>query len=113
MAQLKEVNEEDFSEEVESHGGPVIVDFWADWCGPCKQLAPRLEELAEQFPEVKIVKVDVDANQELARSFGIRSIPTLLFFEDGESVHELSGAVPTNTLVEAVESHFEVPVAET
>lgn len=80
-----EVNEANFESEVLKSAQPVVVDFWAQWCGPCKAIAPVLEEIAsEQAGRVKIAKVDIDNNQELAARFGIQSIPTLLFFSGGE-----------------------------
>jgi len=95
---------EDFTDEVETVDQPVLVDFWAEWCGPCKQLAPRIEELAEDFDgEVKFVKVDVDENQELAGQFGIRSIPTLLLFDEGEKVEQIVGSVPKERIREEIE----------
>ncbi|WP_019414148.1 thioredoxin [Paenisporosarcina sp. TG20] len=93
-----------FSSEISE--GLVLVDFWAAWCGPCKMIAPVLEELdAEMNNKVKIVKVDVDANQETASNFGIMSIPTLLLFKDGEPVDKVVGFNPKEALVELVNKH--------
>lgn len=104
MAEPKDITTEDFTDEVETADDPVLVDFWAEWCGPCKQLAPRIEELAEEFDgEVKFVKVDVDDNQELAGQFGIRSIPTLLLFQEGEKVEQIVGSVPKERIKEEIE----------
>jgi len=110
MSSLRDVSENDFVDEVELSDRPVIVDFWAEWCGPCKQLAPRLEKLSEQYPDVKIVKVDVDDNPDVTQRFGVRSIPTLIFFKEGENVHELTGAVDPSTLSETIEDVFEADV---
>jgi thioredoxin 1 len=104
MSEPKDITTEDFTDEVETSVLPVLVDFWAEWCGPCKQLAPRIEELAEEFDgEMKFVKVDVDDNQELAGQFGIRSIPTLLLFDEGEKVEQIVGSVPKERIREEIE----------
>ena len=79
------VNDNEFDREVLQDSGTVLVDFWATWCGPCRMLAPILEELSGQHPELKIVKVDVDENRELALRYGIESIPTLLVFRNGQA----------------------------
>ncbi len=104
MSKPVEVTLDDFKEEVENADLPVLVDFWAAWCGPCKQLEPRLEELAEAMEDqVKVVKVNVDENQELAGQFGVRSIPTLMIFEDGEKIDQLVGSVPRERIRERLE----------
>jgi thioredoxin 1 len=104
MSEPKDITTEDFTDEVETSDIPVLVDFWAEWSGPCKQLAPRIEELAEEFDgEMKFVKVDVDDNQELAGQFGIRSIPTLLLFDEGEKVEQIVGSVPKERIREEIE----------
>jgi thioredoxin 1 len=104
MSKPKDIGTEDFTDEVEMADIPVLVDFWAEWCGPCKQLAPRIEELAEEYDgQVKFVKVDVDDNQELAGQFGIRSIPSLLLFDEGEKVDQIVGSVPKEQIEEKLE----------
>lgn len=87
------VNESEFDREVLQDSGTVLVDFWATWCGPCRMLAPILEELSGQHPELKIVKVDVDENRDLALQYGIESIPTLLVFRNGQLVNRSVGLV--------------------
>ncbi|MFB6345179.1 MAG: thioredoxin [bacterium] len=109
MSNLQPVTEENFAEEVEKSDRPVVVDFWAEWCAPCKQLAPRLEELDRDYENVKFTAVDVDENQGLAQSFGVRSIPTLIFFNDGNKVHEQTGAVTKPSLRDAISEAFELP----
>ena len=93
-----------FSSEISD--GLVLVDFWAPWCGPCKMIAPVLEELdADMNGKVKIVKVDVDENQETASNFGIMSIPTLVLFKDGQPVDKVVGFNPKEALAELVNKH--------
>ncbi|CAB4705967.1 MAG: thioredoxin [Actinobacteria bacterium] len=81
-----------FDETVKSSDKPILVDFWAEWCGPCKMIAPILEELAREQPGIQVAKVDVDTNQELAARFNVMSIPTLLVIQDGEIKKRLVGA---------------------
>jgi thioredoxin 1 len=89
------VGDTSFKSEVIESSTPVLVDFWATWCAPCKAIAPALEDLATQYKgKVKIAKVDVDENQGVAQQYGIRSIPTLLMFKGGKVVEQLVGAVP-------------------
>jgi thioredoxin 1 len=96
--------DQNFSQEISE--GLVLVDFWAAWCGPCKMIAPVLEELdADMNGKVKIVKVDVDANQGTASQYGIMSIPTLLLMKDGETVDKVVGFRPKEALAELVNQH--------
>ena len=83
------VNEENFDKVIQS--GTVIADFWAPWCGPCRMLAPVLEELAEDLPEIRIIKINTDDEINLAKRFGLTSIPTLLLFKDGELIKKTMG----------------------
>lgn len=94
MSNLTSVNKENFESEVIKSDKPVIVDFWAEWCGPCKALAPVLDEVATEVGNAKVVKVNVDENGELAQQFGIKGIPTLIFFKDGEVKSTLVGNQP-------------------
>lgn len=95
-----------FNEEVVKSDKPVLIDFWAAWCGPCRMIAPIIEELADEYDgKAKICKLDVDNNQNTAMQFGIRSIPTLLIFKGGEVVDTIVGAVPKEQIVSKLNSH--------
>jgi thioredoxin 1 len=97
------VGDSTFKSEVLDSNVPVLVDFWATWCAPCRAIAPTLEELATQYKgKVKIAKVDVDENQQVAQQYGIRSIPTLLLFKGGKVIDQLVGAVPKSKLEESL-----------
>ena len=97
------LTDKNFSEEAINSPIPVLVDFWAVWCGPCKMIAPVLEEIAQEFEgKIKVGKVNVDENQAIAAKYGIRGIPTLLFFKGGELVNQVVGAQPKTKLVELI-----------
>ena len=93
----------DFSDKIENAGGVALIDFWADWCGPCRMLAPTIDEIAEDFAgKAAIYKVNVDEEGALAAKFGIMSIPTLIIFKDGEVFDKLVGVVPKDSIAEAL-----------
>jgi thioredoxin 1 len=103
----KAISDAEFDGEVLKAKEPVLVDFWADWCGPCKMIAPFVEELAGDYDgKLKVVKMDVDANPRTAMQYGIRSIPTLLLFNNGQVAEQIVGAVPKRVLVERVTTHL-------
>lgn len=101
------VTDETFEQEVIASSLPVLVDFWAPWCGPCRMVAPVVEEIAEQFDgKVKVVKLNTDENPGIASKYGIRSIPTLMVFKAGERVDMVVGAVPKTTLASTIEKYI-------
>jgi thioredoxin 1 len=102
----KEIKQEEFEVEVIKSDVPVLVDFWAPWCGPCKALAPKLEEVgAELGKDVKIVKINVDENPDLAAKFGIRGIPAMIMFNFGEESARLSGNQPKESLIKFIKDN--------
>ena len=95
------VTDETFGAEIEQHQGLAVVDFWATWCGPCRLIAPVVDQLAAEYAgRVKVAKLDTDANPRTMTRFGIRSIPTLLFFRDGQVVDRVVGALPKGQIAE-------------
>lgn len=104
MATVK-IDQSNFEADVLKSSTPVVVDFWAEWCGPCKAIAPSLEELSDEMADkVTIAKVNMDENPDLAAQYGVRSIPTLLMFKDGEPVAIQVGAAPKNKLSDWISS---------
>ncbi len=102
---LVTLTDDNFEEEVLKSDKPVLIDFWATWCGPCRMIAPIVEEMATEYDgKAKIGKLDVDSNQQTSIKYGVRSIPTLLLFKNGELKETIIGAVPKAHLVEKLES---------
>ncbi len=97
----------DASFETDVKNGLVLVDFWAEWCGPCRAIAPKLEEIAQEMgSQVKILKLDVDNNQQSAARFGIRSIPTMILFKNGQPVDQVMGNLPKDNIVGLIQKHI-------
>lgn len=102
-----EVTDATWGTEVEQADGLVLVDFWAEWCGPCRMIAPSLEALAEEYEgRAKIAKLDVDTNQQSAMRFNVRSIPAVLFFKGGQHVDTVIGAVPRGAFEQKIQEHL-------
>ena len=99
------INKDNFGKEVEEHSGLVVIDLYADWCGPCRMLAPVLSELEGEYPEVKFCKINVDTEPELARMFNVSSIPMVAFVKDNTFADVSVGYVPKNTLKEKIEAN--------
>ncbi len=101
-----EITDANFQNEVMNSDTPVLIDFWAVWCGPCKMIAPVVEEIAKEYDgKLKVGKVDVDNNPQISMQFGIRSIPTLMVFKGGKVVEQIIGAVPKRNLIDKVLPH--------
>ena len=105
MSKPYAVTDQEFEEQVLKADVPVLVDFWAGWCAPCKMIAPIVEELAEEYDgKIRFAKVDVDSNPQAPTNYGVRSIPTLLIFKDGKPVDQVVGAVPKEVLKKRLET---------
>ena len=103
MSKIIEGTDDSFQKEVLAAEFPVLVDFWAPWCGPCKMLAPTLEEISEENSgKIKIVKINVDYNQKMAAKFGIKSIPTMIIFNKGELKNQIVGSLPKQEIEKAI-----------
>ncbi len=107
MGKYVEVTDANFEDEVLKSEIPVLVDYWAVWCAPCKMIAPLVEEIAgEKEGSLKVAKMDVDNNQGTATKYGVRSIPTLMIFKNGEVVDQIIGAVPKSMIEQKLEKHL-------
>lgn len=107
MASVSAITDETFKPEVLESNLPVLVDFWAPWCGPCRMVAPIVEEIATQYEgRIKVVKLNTDENPNTASQLGIRSIPTLILFKQGQQVDTVVGAVPKTTLAQTIDKHL-------
>ena len=109
MADLLEVTDKTFQSDVLEANQPMLVDFWAAWCGPCKMVAPVVEEIAEEYSDnLRVAKMDVDSNRETPASYGIQGIPTLILFKDGEEATRIVGFRPKNGMMEELRPHLEL-----
>jgi thioredoxin 1 len=105
VGHVAEITDATFDREVLQSPVPVLVDFWAPWCGPCRAIAPLVEEIAQQYAgKLKVAKINVDDNPEAATRYGVRGIPTLLLFQGGQVKDQIVGAVPKKVLLDAVEA---------
>jgi thioredoxin len=103
VAEIIEVTDVSFQAEVIESTEPVLVDFWAPWCGPCRIVAPHLEELNSEREDLRVVKLNTDDNPQTAAQFNVMSIPTILLFKDGQVAHQIIGALPKNRIVQEIE----------
>lgn len=107
MANVIEINDTNFEQEVVNSQIPVVVDFWATWCGPCRKLSPVIEELSDTYEnKVKFVKVNIEECMTTAKAYSISGLPSLLVFKDGEAVERMAGMMPKSTIVSNIEKHI-------
>lgn len=101
------VNDDNFKQEVLGSKSPVLVDFWAEWCGPCKMIAPVIEEIAEEYKDkLKVCKVNVEESPKTSSEYGIMNIPTLIIFKEGEVVDKVTGTVPKKDIISKIDPHL-------
>lgn len=107
MGNVIEINDSAFESEVVNASTPVLVDFWATWCGPCRKLGPVVDEIAESYEgKVKFVKVNVEESLETAKKYSISGLPSLLIFKNGEAVERMAGLMPKSTIISNIEKHL-------
>jgi len=107
MSKCIDITDNQFSKEVLEHNTPVLLDFWAPWCGPCKMISPILDQVAEHFGEqVKVCKINIDESEETAMKFGVRGVPTLMLFKNGENIETKVGVVHKSQLITMIDKHL-------
>lgn len=108
MSNASEITAQDFDKEVLQSDIPVLVDFWAEWCGPCKMIAPSIDAIAAEYAgKLKVLKANIDKEPSIASKFGIMSIPTLMVFKDGKAVQQIVGAMPKQAIVDKILPYIE------